>query len=125
MTTWRPARLPASEREPYRVGELLDGVTRSMGAPRAQLLSAVFANWEDLVGSEVAAHARPRSLRDGVLVVAADQPAWAAQLRFLTGNLLARIQTVAHGAEIGEIRITVGEPDTGRRPRKGQPRAER
>jgi predicted nucleic acid-binding Zn ribbon protein len=79
-----------------------------MGAPRAQLLAAVFAHWEQLVGADIAAHAQPRSLRRGVLVVAADQSAWATQLRFMTADLLGRISSVTDATEITEIQVTVG-----------------
>ena len=110
MTTWRPARPSAAEREPRPVADYLDEVTRSLGAPRAQLLAAVFTRWEALVGPEIAAHAQPRSLRRGALVVSADQPAWAAQLRYMASDLLARIQAETDSREISEIQIRVGVP---------------
>jgi predicted nucleic acid-binding Zn ribbon protein len=121
MTTWRATRPGIAEREPRPVADSLDGVTRGWGAPRAQLVAAVFTHWEHLVGPDIAAHAEPRSLRDGVLVVAADQPAWAAQLRYMTADLLARIRSETATQEITEIQIRVGGPaasegrDPGRR----------
>jgi predicted nucleic acid-binding Zn ribbon protein len=72
-----------------------------------ELLTALFAHWEDLVGREIAAHAQPRSLRDGVLLVCADQPAWATQLRYLGSHLLDRIRTQTNGGEVAEIRVIV------------------
>jgi predicted nucleic acid-binding Zn ribbon protein len=50
-------------------------------------------------------------------MVLADQPAWATQLRFMAGDLLARIQAEADAPEITEIRIGVAsaQPDEGRR----------
>jgi predicted nucleic acid-binding Zn ribbon protein len=110
VSTWRPARPGVDERDPHPVADSLDGVTRGWGAPRAQLVAAVFAHWEQLVGPDIAAHAQPRSLRDGVLVVVADQPAWATQLRYMTGDLLARIQAETTAEEITEIQIRVGGP---------------
>jgi len=112
VTTWRPSRLSAAERDPRPVGEFLDGVTRRLGVPKASLLAAVFSHWEELVGPEIAAHAQPRSLRDGVLVVSADQPAWAAQLRYMVSDLLARIKAETAAEEITEIQIRVGAPAT-------------
>jgi predicted nucleic acid-binding Zn ribbon protein len=90
------------------VADFLDDVTRSFGAPRAGLLAAVFAHWGDLVGPEIAAHTQPRSLRGGVLVVSADQPAWATQLRYLAADLLTRIKAEIPAEEIAEIHIRVG-----------------
>jgi predicted nucleic acid-binding Zn ribbon protein len=116
VTTWRSARPAASERDPRPVADSLDGVTRAWGAPRAQLVAAVFAHWEQLVGPDIAAHAQPRSLRDGVLVVAADQPAWATQLRYMATDLLARVRSEVAAEEITEIQIRVGAgaPSEGR-----------
>jgi predicted nucleic acid-binding Zn ribbon protein len=117
VTTWRPIGPSAAERDPLPVAASLDRVTQPLGAPRAQLLTAVFSRWEQLVGPDIAAHARPRSLRQGTLMVLADQPAWATQLRFMAGDLLARIQAEADAPEITEIRIGVeaDQPGSGRR----------
>jgi predicted nucleic acid-binding Zn ribbon protein len=107
VTTWKPDRPTASQREPTRVGESLDRVTGAIGAPKATTLSAVFARWEALVGEEIAAHAVPRSLRDGLLLVEVDQPAWAAQLGFLSSRLLSRFDTEVGPGEVRDIRFRV------------------
>jgi predicted nucleic acid-binding Zn ribbon protein len=78
-----------------------------MGAPRVTVLTEVFARWEQVVGAEVAAHAEPRSLRNGVLVVAVDQPAWATQLRFLGADLLARVRDATGCSDLAEIQVRV------------------
>ena len=67
----------------------------------------MFSRWEQLVGPEIAAHARPRRCAQGTLVVLVDQPAWATQLRFMAADLLARIRAEADAPEITEIRIGV------------------
>src|ERR1700733_15329393 len=41
---------------------------------------AVFGQWPTVVGSHIADHASPTTLRDGVLTVAAESTAWATQL---------------------------------------------
>ena len=107
MTTWKPSSPPRSEIGPHQVSESLDRVTRAMGVPRATVLTAVFARWEQVVGPEVAAHAEPRSLRDGVLVIAVDQPAWATQLRFLGPELLARVREATGSSDVAEIHVKV------------------
>jgi predicted nucleic acid-binding Zn ribbon protein len=70
-------------------------------------MTEVFARWEQVVGTEVAAHAEPRSLRDGVLVIAVDQPAWATQLRFLGADLLARVRDATGCSDLAEIQVKV------------------
>ena len=73
---------------PRPVRDSLEGLARRLGAPTASALGAVFSRWEEAVGPTIAAHARPVSLTDGVLVVAVDQPGWATQLRYLSTDLL-------------------------------------
>jgi predicted nucleic acid-binding Zn ribbon protein len=77
---------------------------------------AVFARWEELVGPEIAAHASPKSLRNGALVVVADQPAWATQLRFMATDLLARVQAEVEATEVTKIEIRTGSPGPAERP---------
>jgi predicted nucleic acid-binding Zn ribbon protein len=71
----------------------LDGVVRELGGPAlsSASLSGVFGQWREVVGDAIADHADPISIDAGRLVVAVDQPGWATQLRFLEGDLVARI----------------------------------
>jgi predicted nucleic acid-binding Zn ribbon protein len=92
------------------VATSLDRVARFFGAPPARVLTTVFSRWEQLVGPEIAAHASPKSLRNGTLVVVADQPAWAAQLRFMATDLVRRIQAEVEATEVRRIEIRTGWP---------------
>ena len=106
---WRSAPRP--------VADSLEGLARRLGAPTAGALGAVFRHWEEAVGAAVAAHARPVSLTDGVLVVAVDQPGWATQLRYLTSDLLGRLADVAGEGVVGRIDIRVENgPQKAKRP---------
>jgi predicted nucleic acid-binding Zn ribbon protein len=107
VTTWKPSSVPRSEIGPRPLSESLDRVTRRIGAPRATVLAEVFNRWEQVVGPEVAAHAEPASLRNGVLVIAVDQPAWATQLRFLGADLLARVRDATGCSDVAEIQVKV------------------
>ena len=99
----------------------LERVARRLGTSPPRVLTAVFSDWERLVGPEIAAHACPTSLRDGALVVVVDQPAWAAQLRFMTGDLMARIRAEADAPEVVKIEIRTGWPGPPeRRPRRAR-----
>ncbi|MCU1379518.1 MAG: hypothetical protein JWN29_2501 [Acidimicrobiales bacterium] len=102
---WKP--LPGQVAEPRRVGDSLDRVASSMGVSRASTLSAVFASWAEMVGDSVAQHSRPRSLRDGTLVVAVDEPAWATQLRWLEADLLTRLNEVLGPGQVARIEVRV------------------
>ena len=95
---------------PRPVSESLDLLSRGLGGPPATVLSTLFASWPDLVGEAVAAHARPRTLRHGVLVVVVDEPAWATQLRWLEARLLERVSEVVGEGVVRAIEVRVAHP---------------
>ncbi len=97
--------LPGPGPGPRPVGESLDRLAASLGAPRAQVLAKVFASWPSVVGATVAAHARPRSLHHGTLVVVVDDPAWATQLQWLEADLLARLAEAVGEGEVLRLQI--------------------
>jgi predicted nucleic acid-binding Zn ribbon protein len=120
MSTWRASRPPRSEQDPKRVSEVLDGVSRRLGAAPPGVLTAVFARWEDLVGAEIAAHCRPVSVRGQVLDLVVDQPAWATQIRFMSSDILAVLAVEAGQSEIRELRVRVTGENLSRPSRRGR-----
>jgi predicted nucleic acid-binding Zn ribbon protein len=74
------------------------------------LLTAVFAQWEDLVGPAIAAHAKPLSVNRQVLLIGADHPGWATQLRFLSAELLHRLEATAGPGQIARVDIRIVPP---------------
>jgi predicted nucleic acid-binding Zn ribbon protein len=67
---------------------------------------AVFAQWRSVVGEQIAAHATPTVLRDGVLSVSAESTAWATQLRMVQPQLLAKIAATVGDGVVTALKIT-------------------
>lgn len=107
MSTWQPSGPSPSEREPKKLSELLDRTAQRLGGPSSGTSSTVFSRWEEVVGADIAGHARPVSLHGGTLVLAVDHPAWATQLRYMTSDLLTRISEATGRSEVTEIHIRV------------------
>ena len=82
-------------------------MVRSLRGTGARSLAGVFGRWDEAVGAQVAAHARPVSLIDGCLLVDVDHPTWATQLRFLESELLERLREVAGVDEVDRIELRV------------------
>jgi len=82
-------------------------VARHLGAPPPEALARLFQQWEGLVGAPVAAHARPVSLVRGTLVVAVDQPGWAAQIGWLSDDLLRRLAEALGPGVVTELTVRV------------------
>jgi predicted nucleic acid-binding Zn ribbon protein len=86
------------DRDPQPIGSVLAGYVADRSWQRPLAEARVFADWESIVGAEVAAHCHPESLRAGELRVTAESTAWATQLRLLAGTLLARLTAeLGHG----------------------------
>ena len=91
--------------EPQSLKSSLDRVARSLGGPDAGSLSGVFGHWADIVGPQLAAHARPVSLSKGVLVVAVTEPAWDTQLTYLESELVGRFREALGDGVVDRVEV--------------------
>jgi predicted nucleic acid-binding Zn ribbon protein len=75
-----------------RLDSVLDDLVRSLAGPKSSrsAVARVFGEWESVVGEVVGGQTKPLRLDDGRLLVGVEQAAWAAQLRYMTADLLAR-----------------------------------
>jgi hypothetical protein len=70
--------------------------------------AAIVATWGEIVGPEVAAKCRPTSLKAGVLRVRTDSPAWASEFRYLTAEVIRRINGQFGREVVKEVKPWVG-----------------
>lgn len=91
----------------HDIGESFDAFLRAHGFQAIKARAEIDRCWAEAAGPEVAAHVRPLSVRDETLLVAVDHPAWAAQLRFLIPDLLARLAELLGSAAPRRIEVTV------------------
>ncbi|MDE0117409.1 MAG: DUF721 domain-containing protein [bacterium] len=101
---WEP--LP-NRSGPRQLSEALDKVASQLKAPRPQVLKRVFAAWDELVGSVMAAHSSPVRLVDKELVVAVDDPVWATEMRFFSAELIDRINAAAEEEAVTSLKVRV------------------
>jgi predicted nucleic acid-binding Zn ribbon protein len=98
VSRWRPLSEPGGgDPRPLR-----DSLARYRTA-----LSAVVEHWAAAVGSDIACHARPVAVRGGALVIEADDPAWASQLKWLGNDLLARLAEATGGPVADRVDVRV------------------
>lgn len=79
------------DRDPQPLGRIAARLAAERGWSERLATGHVFGRWARIVGAEVAEHATPVALNDGVLTVQADSTAWATQLRLLQRQLIAKI----------------------------------
>ena len=91
-----------------RLKDLLPGATGRLGIPSPEATGRLWSAWSEIVGPAVAAHAEPTSLRDGVLKVRADSPAWATEIGYLVEEIRSRANAVTGRQLVTEVRVWTG-----------------
>ena len=96
------------------LGDALERVRAELGLPEPSAFDALTTRWSEIVGEEVAGHARLQSVRDGVAVIVADGPVWASQLRYLETAIVEGAAGAVGPGVVREVRVRVGPSDAPR-----------
>jgi hypothetical protein len=99
-----------SERGPERIRGLLGDVGKRLGVESAVETGVLWRRWREIVGPEIAAHASPSSLKDGVLRVRADSPAWAQEIGYLGTEIARKANSATRSELVREVRVWTGPP---------------
>jgi predicted nucleic acid-binding Zn ribbon protein len=90
----RPRRDAGPDPGPRPLSDALDVLVGHFGQGDAGAFGAVFARWEEIAGPAIAGHVQPLRISGDALVVRADHPAWATQVKALAPTLLAQVSEV-------------------------------
>ena len=93
---------------PSRLGDVLRAALARL--PNAQQIAdhALWAKWDAVVGTTLAAHARPRRLQRGILLVAVDSPEWMVEVQFLKQDLRQRLNAALGRSVVRDIFLVLG-----------------
>ena len=91
--------------DPQPLTAAVGGLLSARGWRQRAAVGAVFGNWPEIVGPEVAAHTRPESFDDGELTVTADSDVWATQVRYLAPKVLRRLAEELGAGTVRHIRV--------------------
>ena len=97
----------------------------AMGIKAPAETAELWARWAEIVGDQIAKHASPSSLREGVLRVRVESPTWATEIGYLGEDIRARVNAALRADTVREVRAWVGsksEPGQGARTDSEQPR---
>ncbi|ORA36225.1 DUF721 family protein [Mycobacterium aquaticum] len=92
-------------RDPQLLGVASQDLAKSRGWSTRVSEGAVFGRWRAVVGDQIADHANPTGLNDGVLTVSAESTAWATQLRMVQAQLLAKIAAAVGDGVVKSLKI--------------------
>ena len=93
--------------DPIELADALERVLGSLDAPPPDLLSTVFARWEEVVGVDVARHCRPAAVEGDRLVVLASDSVWASEVQWLADRVLARINEMSSTQRLQSVTVRV------------------
>jgi predicted nucleic acid-binding Zn ribbon protein len=91
--------------DPQPLDAALGGLLSARGWRQRSAVGGVFGRWAEIVGPQLATHAKPESFDDGQLTIIADSDAWAAQVRLLAPQLLRRLAEELGVATVRRIRV--------------------
>ena len=94
-----------SRRDPAPIGDSLHSLMAERGWTEEVSVGGVVGRWREVVGSELADHCTPETFEAGVLVVRTDSTSWAAALKQLVPQLLARLAKDVGPNVVREVKV--------------------
>lgn len=92
------------------IGGILQGLLVQRGMSERLREYRAWQVWNEVVGPQIAAHAQPCGIREGVLEIKVDQPVWMQQLQLLKPKLLARLNERLGGTIFRDLFLRRGRP---------------
>ena len=84
-------------------------VMKRLGLEQRLQQSQAFHLWPNIVGQDIARHAQPVSLRNGILIVAVDHPIWLQELaRYHKPLILQKVQERVGKKAVRDINFRIG-----------------
>ena len=110
LREWQPfARFDPPAKPAPALRQLMPGIRKGLGLEQRLHQSQVFHQWLEIVGADIAKHAQPVSLKNGLLVIAVDHPVWLQELaRYHKPLLLQKIRDRIGKTAVRELVFRIG-----------------
>lgn len=107
-------------KDPIRIGGTLSSLARAWGMESPAETARIFSAWDQIVGPEVAARCRPSSLKGGVLKVRTESAVWASEFRYLSADVIRRINKELGKEIVREVKpwVKAGVGENGAMPQR-------
>lgn len=90
-----------------KLDDSLSEIAAQLRLDNPDVLRSVLSGWPEVVGELIAAHARPRTLRDGVLLIEVDSSEWATQMRYLEEDLIRQLGRRTRPGVVNSLRVVI------------------
>ncbi len=85
----------------------LDAVLAGLGCPTVEAIVVVHERWDEVVGAEVAPHAKPLGITGGRLQVAVDSPGWASHLKWSEADIVTRLAALLGPDQVTSVTVAL------------------
>jgi hypothetical protein len=100
---------PPRSSEAEELSSVLDGLLGDRIFRAGRAVGVLGRSWASVVGERLAEESAPASLDDqGALLVRASSAAWAAQVRFLSEEIVGAANRVLGDVRVASVRVVVG-----------------
>jgi hypothetical protein len=96
---------------PEHIGSIIKGLFNNPDWQSQLEVSLPLLRWQDIMSPKIAEQSQPESLKNEVLTVRVENPAWLHHLNFLKDELLQRLNEELPSLQIKEIRFRQGPLD--------------
>ncbi len=89
---------------------LKDSVTQYVDnsvVSEAIVVSSLHDIWENIVGKDISKHVQIRHIKNEVLHVVADHRAWSTQLKYITKDIIEKINSELKDQKISSISLSI------------------
>jgi predicted nucleic acid-binding Zn ribbon protein len=93
------------DRDPKLLSEAVDRLIEAKGWATDINVHTLLARWSSLVGGVNAAHSHPESYADTVLTIRAESTVWAASLRSIAPQLVARLNDQLGQGTVNRVKV--------------------
>ena len=92
------------------IKEVIDTIFRSSVLPINFDDMRIWKLWDGVVGKKIAKHARPFSIKKGILLVKVTDSIWLQELEFKTEGIKERLNNMLQSKVVKKIRFRVSAP---------------
>ena len=92
-------------KEPVHLRAVLEQLFKDFGTPDITVVTSIIDQWEEIVGSDLAAKISAVAVSGSELIVRVDDPVWASQISWLESQLLDKITRLIGEEKITAIRV--------------------
>jgi hypothetical protein len=90
------------------IGSVIEQTLKDLGLKKGLGKAKIFFFWQEIVGKEVAQHARPEKLQGNELIIRVTSSSWANELSLLSEEILAKAAKKLGGFYIKKLNFKTG-----------------